>query len=89
MVARADGIGPKLAQRIVNELAQKTGALASTGLASGQMGQALPLRLRRIAAKMRQRRMRFPRWLIWGILARGFYSPAKSQEGLIVAIYPG
>ena len=41
MVARADGIGPKLAQRIVNELAQKTGALACTGLASGQMGQGV------------------------------------------------
>jgi Holliday junction DNA helicase RuvA len=40
MVARADGIGPKLAQRVVNELAQKTGALASTGLASGQMAQS-------------------------------------------------
>ena len=33
MVARADGIGPKLALRIVNELAQKTGALA--GAAGG------------------------------------------------------
>jgi len=41
MVARADGIGPKLAQRVVNELAQKTGALDSTGLASGQMGQGI------------------------------------------------
>ena len=41
MVARADGIGPKLAQRIVNELAQKTGALASASLASGQMGQGI------------------------------------------------
>ena len=50
MVARADGIGPKLAQRIVNELAQKTGALACTGLASGQMGQGR-LRPRKIAVK--------------------------------------
>lgn len=43
MVARADGIGPKLAQRIVNELAEKTGKLpASAGLSvsdlSGQPG---------------------------------------------------
>jgi Holliday junction DNA helicase RuvA len=35
MVARADGIGPKLALRIVNELAQKTGTLAGAGLAGG------------------------------------------------------
>ena len=34
MVARADGIGPKLALRIVNELAQKTGSLAGTGMAA-------------------------------------------------------
>jgi len=39
MVARADGIGPKLAQRVVNELAQKTAILAGSGLASGQMAQ--------------------------------------------------
>ena len=35
MVARADGIGPKLALRIVNELAQKTGLLVGADLASG------------------------------------------------------
>lgn len=35
MVARADGIGPKLALRIVNELVQKTGLLVGAGLASG------------------------------------------------------
>ena len=34
MVARADGIGPKLALRIVNELAQKTGSLAGAGMAA-------------------------------------------------------
>ncbi len=32
MVARAEGIGPKLALRIVNELAQKTGALSGVGI---------------------------------------------------------
>ena len=32
MVSRADGIGPKLAQRIVNELAQKLPALMASGL---------------------------------------------------------
>ena len=31
MVARADGVGPKLAQRIVNELAGKIGALPVAG----------------------------------------------------------
>ena len=31
MVSRADGIGPKLALRIVNELASKTGAIMSLG----------------------------------------------------------
>jgi len=40
MVARADGVGPKLAQRVVNELATKIGSLplASTGMAGGSAG---------------------------------------------------
>ena len=33
MVSRADGVGPKLAQRIINELAQKLPASLTTGLA--------------------------------------------------------
>ena len=33
MVARADGVGPKLAQRVVNELAEKIGALPISGAA--------------------------------------------------------
>lgn len=33
MVARADGVGPKLAQRVVNELAEKIGALPVAGAA--------------------------------------------------------
>ena len=35
MVARADGVGPKLAQRIVNELASKIGTLPVAVAASG------------------------------------------------------
>ena len=35
MVARADGVGPKLAQRVVNELASKIGTLPVAGAASG------------------------------------------------------
>ena len=35
MVARADGVGPKLAQRIVNELASKIGNLPVAGAPSG------------------------------------------------------
>ena len=35
MVARADGVGPKLAQRIVNELAGKIGALPVAGAPAG------------------------------------------------------
>ncbi len=35
MVARADGVGPKLAQRIVNELASKIGILPVAGAPSG------------------------------------------------------
>ena len=31
MVTRADGVGPKLAQRVVNELAEKVGALPTGG----------------------------------------------------------
>ena len=40
MVARADGVGPKLAQRVVNELATKIGSLpvAATGLAGASAG---------------------------------------------------
>ena len=34
MVARADGVGPKLALRVVNELAEKIGALPISGAAS-------------------------------------------------------
>jgi len=35
MVARADGVGPKLAQRVVNELAEKIGTLPISGAGSG------------------------------------------------------
>lgn len=35
MVARADGVGPKLAQRVVNELAEKIGALSVSVGGSG------------------------------------------------------
>ncbi|MEE3024830.1 MAG: Holliday junction branch migration protein RuvA [Pseudomonadota bacterium] len=35
MVARVDGVGPKLAQRIVNELASKIGSLPVAGVPSG------------------------------------------------------
>ena len=40
MVARADGVGPKLAQRVVNELATKIGSLpvAASGMAGGAGG---------------------------------------------------
>jgi Holliday junction DNA helicase RuvA len=40
MVARADGVGPKLAQRVVNELATKIGALpvAATGMGGAPAG---------------------------------------------------
>ena len=40
MVARADGVGPKLAQRVVNELATKVGSLpvAASGMAGGAGG---------------------------------------------------
>jgi Holliday junction DNA helicase RuvA len=31
MVARADGVGPKIAQRVVNELGEKIGKIASLG----------------------------------------------------------
>ena len=40
MVARAEGIGPKLAQRIVNELAEKTGRLPVSGPEAGGAGGA-------------------------------------------------
>ncbi len=41
MVARANGVGPKLASRIVNELKDKAGALPGGG---GAIGTAIPLR---------------------------------------------
>ena len=46
MVARADGVGPKIAQRVVNELGEKIGKIAplggalSIGNASGEAGGA-------------------------------------------------
>ena len=46
MVARADGVGPKIAQRVVNELGEKIGKIAplggalSIGNASGEAGAA-------------------------------------------------
>lgn len=45
MVARAEGIGPKLAQRIVNELAEKTGRLPVSGpeMAAGEGTQTAVL----------------------------------------------
>ena len=42
MVARADGIGPKLAQRVVNELAEKVGALPTGAAAAMPSGTAAP-----------------------------------------------
>ena len=33
MVARADGVGPKIAQRVINELGEKIGKIASLGTA--------------------------------------------------------
>lgn len=40
MVARADGVGPKLAQRVVNELAEKIGALPVSGTGVAAMPAA-------------------------------------------------
>ena len=42
MVARADGVGPKIAQRVVNELGEKIGKISSLGaaLAIGDAGAA-------------------------------------------------
>ena len=40
MVARADGVGPKLAQRIVNELSSKIGSLPVAGVAVSTGGEA-------------------------------------------------
>ena len=42
MVARADGVGPKLAQRVVNELAEKVGALPTGAAAAMPSGTAAP-----------------------------------------------
>ena len=40
MVARADGVGPKLALRVVNELAEKIGALPVSGAGAGGAAMA-------------------------------------------------
>lgn len=40
MVARADGVGPKLAQRVVNELATKIGSLPVAATGMGESGGA-------------------------------------------------
>lgn len=43
MVARANGVGPKLAGRIVNELKDKAGGLAGYASAPGSGGEEAPL----------------------------------------------
>ncbi|MCY1670715.1 Holliday junction branch migration protein RuvA [Novosphingobium sp. SL115] len=43
MVARANGVGPKLASRIVNELKDKAGGLAGYVSPVGPGGEAMPL----------------------------------------------
>ena len=43
MVARANGVGPKLAGRIVNELKDKAGGLAGYASPPGPGGEAVPL----------------------------------------------
>ena len=43
MVARANGVGPKLAGRIVNELKDKAGGLAGYASLPGPGGEAVPL----------------------------------------------
>ena len=42
MVARAQGVGPKLAGRIVNELKDKAGALPGGGIAGAAVGGGVP-----------------------------------------------
>ena len=42
MVTRADGVGPKLAQRVVNELAEKVGNLPVSGSRAAMAGGAMP-----------------------------------------------
>jgi Holliday junction DNA helicase RuvA len=42
MVARANGVGPKLAGRIVNELKDKAGALPGGGMAGAALGRVSP-----------------------------------------------
>jgi Holliday junction DNA helicase RuvA len=41
MVTRADGVGPKLAQRVVNELAEKVGSLPVSGSGAAMGGGAI------------------------------------------------
>jgi holliday junction DNA helicase RuvA len=42
MVARANGVGPKLAERIVRELKDKVGLIATSALVIGSVGAAIP-----------------------------------------------
>ena len=41
MVARADGVGPKIAQRVVNELSEKIGRMPNLSGGSGDVGYAV------------------------------------------------
>jgi len=43
MIARANGVGPKLASRIVNELKDKAGGLVGLNIGAGIPGEAAPL----------------------------------------------
>ena len=71
-------MGPNT-QRIVNELAQKT-VLASTGLASGQMGQGIAEATQN-SGQNASTQDALSALVNLGYSRTGFYSPAKSQEG--------
>ena len=67
MVTRADGVGPKLAQRVVNELAEKVGALPVSGMAASARPRAPGPPA--IHQPGRLRVMRCRHWKIWDMAA--------------------
>ena len=83
-MARAPGVGPKLAARVLNELKDEVSAMAETPPI------AVPARPRG-AATFRRSRMPLPPWWIWAMLPptrSGRPNPAANRLGGIETLIP-
>ena len=80
MVARADGVGPKIAQRVVNELSEKIGKIPSLGggaIGADFAGAAPDQPIRPFS------RMRFRHWLILAMAGQRRMPPWYAPSVLV------